>query len=283
MTLKILGILAGLSFASAAQAAGCESNFVKNGNFPFARHYSSQVSITGLTRQIAFSQLPIILADQHVQVRQSDPVTGIIIGEVPSAPFVPSQAITAQFSEAGGIGSVRLDYSIKPDVMMSTNNMTQEICGALGRLTDGSGRRPIESPARLSYAPVANGQMIAPAPLPEPIESRQFANQMLSIKDNPARIALNYAKKRFRVSGKVVSISEDYRGYAVRLEGVAFSSADEDIPSSNEMMVVCHVPLAQISAAAALTPNQRGTLVGRFDRLENHSRLPVISLEDCGR
>jgi hypothetical protein len=273
-----------LAFAPASVAANCESEMSQQGSFPGARHYASRTSIAGLTRQIAFSQLPIIFADKNILVRTQDWTSGLITGATPASTFYPPQAVSAQFSEMNGIGTVKLDYSIKADVLMSKRTMTREICGALGRLTDASGRRATDLPT-LPLAHSTTPRLLASVAesAPAPIEASSLAQRLLGIRNNPARIALQFGRKQLRVTGMVVSISEDYRGYAVRMEGLPFASNDLDVPDKNEMIIVCHVPQAQISAAAALTPNQRGTLTGRFDRLENHSRLPVISLEDCGR
>jgi hypothetical protein len=254
------------------RAAQCEGRFVHVGAYPGLQQYSSRVDIPGLTMATAFSQLHTLFAENGMRVLSEDRRQGLIVGELPAALFFPAQPITAQYGSSAGIGTVQLINIIKNGVIATQANMRRQVCGILNRLTDAVGRRP-DDPAPKQVAVVR-----PPAPLP--IESAELAREVALARENPARIKEQFGGKSFRVSGTVLQITDSYRGYSVHFAGAPVQGRGDDDATS--MLVVCYVPKARANAAAALYPDQRGTLTGRFDRLENHSLLPEVALEDCG-
>ncbi len=256
-----------------AKASQCEAHFASQGSYPSVRTYSSHVDIAGLTMSIAFYQLRIILKDSGMRVLEEDRNKGVVHAEIPAAPLFPDQPITLQFGSAAGVGRVQMINTVKSGVIVSRAQMDRQICAVLNRLTDAEGRRAGDPPA----------QQVSPArpPAPLAIDAADLAAQVVQARENPARIQSLFGGKSFRITGTVLQITETYRGYAVHFSGVPIQSSVDG--ERNAMLIVCYVPKARAQSAASLYPNQRGTLTGRFDRLENHTFLPEVALEDCAR
>ncbi len=302
--------LVAAAFACPACAAPCEDNFTVQGAFMAPQQFSSYVTIAGGTIPLAFSQLRTIFAENGIRILSEDRVHGTLSAELPKAPFIPSQPITAQFSSNKGWGTVRLVNTTQNGVTVTQSKMKRRVCGILNRLTDPSGRSPFSGPmapvqtaqanmvrpvapkARLApvQSPAAPPQRQArpatqstapPQPSFKVIESTELAQQIKTARDNPARINTVYHDQNYRLSGLITRIDETRKGYSVIFEGVSVDTGRLDLEPKTTLQIICHVPLANARSAAVLYPKQRGTLTGRFDRVENHSLLPTISLEEC--
>lgn len=275
-------VVTGLT-ASPAVATMCDTNFEQRGTYPERRHYVSHVDIPGTTPAIAFGQLKTIFAETGIRVLSEDRAVGQIIAEMPARTLIPAQPVTVHYTEAEQVGRVELVWTVKEELIMSRRSMQRDICAVLGRLTDADGRVPTEPQPRLAFSPaVITAVPVVQGPAFIDIEASDLARQVSLARDNPARINASFGGKTYRVSGVVRRVAETYAGYDVQFDGIAIPTADSDYIRETRMQIVCHVPKAKIAAAAAVYPDQRGTLTGKFERLENHSLLPQISLGDCG-
>lgn len=254
-------------FAAKAHAAGCEANFERRGHFPDRHLYFSSVDIAGLTAGQAFDQIRKIFADMGIRITNEDRPASVLKAELPATLFTETQHITVRYGRLNDIGNVQMAQTVNPGVIMTGGIMRRQICMALNRLA---------GPIAPRAASLPKGALI------QPISATELARKVQQARENPARIKTLFSGRQFRVTGLVERVSETHNGYAVEFEGISVPTTLVGNKENTTLRVVCYIPKARATSAAALYPNASGTLTGRFYRIENHSLMPEINLDDCG-
>ncbi len=253
--------------ATPAVAVTCEESFQKKGDFFNGSAFAARVQVEGLSVEKAFSQLRPILARDGIRVLSTDLTTGEMKAQNPATPFQRALPIDVFASVDNNIATVEMVFTLPGGVTAKRETVKKHLCGALNQLQ-----------------PPATATSTAPAQVVDPtsaiaIEAIALANQVKEAAGNPARIRLNFIGKTFRVSGKVLDISEGNGSYAVSFEGDRPTTGSSSTKNTNRMAIMCTMAKNQDATVAALQTNQRTTLIGLFQSFDKEANS--IKLEGC--
>jgi hypothetical protein len=251
--------------ATPAVAATCEESFQKKGDFFSGSAFSGQVQVEGLTVEKAFAQLRPILARESIKTLSTDLELGVMKAENPATPFQRALPIDVFATKRGTALNVEMIFTLPGGVGASKSTVKKYICGALNQL--------LPANATVSTISPKVDPLTATA-----IDANVLAKQVKESADNPARIRVNFIGKTFRVSGKVLGIADKEGLYTVSFDGTQPASGASPAKPM-PMAVQCTMAKGQDAAVAALTTNQRATLVGLFQGFDNQAN--VIKLLDC--
>jgi hypothetical protein len=252
-----------------ARAGTCEGNVAKSGSFLAGQQFRVQAKIPQLNIDDAFRQLRAIYAISNIKVVGEDQANGVLKAETRGNLLVLPQLIGASVREEGGSSTLRMTYDIKPAELVSGRWIARHMCSVLVQIRGG-----------------ASAQTVAPRPAARdtvtPIEASALARSVNAAAPNPAKLDVDFVGRRYQVSGRVLSILEARGGYAVWFEGLPPVDPSEPAWVRPQLAVKCFVPKQAAPSAAALTVSARGTLTGRFSRLDTDPRAPAVILQDCG-
>jgi hypothetical protein len=246
-----------------AHAAACAEGFAKTGNVLTGQQFSTQIMVPGLTVETAFQQLRTIFIEARIRVMQEDRANGLMKAEIGARPFVPPQTIDVFYANVGSAGRVQMIYTLRPGTATTSAAARKQMCDLLDRVT-----------APRSTSPERAENVTA-------ITSIQLAQQILQIRDNPARLKTQFVDRLFRVHGRILKIAETQGGFAVAFEAEPPETGAAEGRSWAKIAVSCKVLSAQTKAVAKLDLNAGGVLIGRFTRFDDYRATPTIMLEDC--
>ncbi|WP_404786337.1 hypothetical protein [Altericista sp. CCNU0014] len=246
-------------------ATTCEESFQKKGDFLDGSAFSARVQVEGGTVEKAFSQLRPILARDGIKTLSSDISTGVLKAENPATLFQRALPIDVFASVDGTLLNVEMVFTLPSGVGASRETVKKHLCGALNQLlpkVDLAATPPVK----------ADSATIA-------VEAKMLAKQVKESANNPARLRVNFIGKIFEVSGKVLSIAENASSYTVAFDGDPLVTGKVSTEKANRTTVLCAMAKNQDAAVAALQPDRRATLVGRFQGFD--SKANTIQLQDC--
>ncbi|NJP12359.1 MAG: hypothetical protein HC866_25230 [Leptolyngbyaceae cyanobacterium RU_5_1] len=256
--------LAFMSLATPAVATTCEESFQKKGDFFNGAAFSARVQVDGLSVEKAFSQLRPILAREGIKTLSTDLSTGVIKAENPATAFQRALPIDVFASTDGTRLNVEMVFTLPSGVTARRETVKKYLCNALNQLVP-ERTTTAESPSKVEPA--------------IEIDASTLTKRVKESADNPARIRLNFIGKTFRVSGKVLNISDTDGAYTVAFDGVPPTTGKSSTEKTNRTMVLCMMAKKQDATVAALQTNQRATLVGRFQGFD--TKTNSILLQDC--
>jgi hypothetical protein len=260
---SLLLTLALLSIATPGFAATCDESFQKKGDFFNGTAFSGRVQVEELSIEKAFSQLRVILAREGIRTVSADVSTGVLKAENPATPFQRALPIDVFALADGNLLNVEMVFTLPGGVGASKSTVKKYICGALNQLLP----QTPPTPAVQADSTVTD------------VDTITLAKQVTAAADNPARLRLNFIGKTFRVSGKVVGISDQAGSYSVSLDGTPPTAGTSSASKTNRTTILCTMAKNQDAAVAALQTHQRATLVGRFQSFD--SKTNSIKLQDC--
>jgi hypothetical protein len=255
-----------LCLATPAVATTCEESFQKKGDFFNGAAFTARVQVDGLSIEKAFSQLRPILAREGIKTLSTDLNLGVMKAENPATPFQRALPVDVFASKDDNLLNVEMVFTLPGGVGASRKTVKKYLCGALNQLLP-SGTATAETTPKAD--PTAALE----------IEANTLAKQVKEAADNPARIRLNFIGKTFRVSGKVLGISDNDGGYTVSFDGRQPAAANKPNEKTTGTTVLCTMAKGQDAAVAALKINQGATLVGLFQGFDNKANS--IKLQDC--
>jgi len=258
LTLAILGLA-----SSPALATTCEESFQKKGDFLNGSAFSARVQIEGGTVEKAFSQLRPILARDGIKTISTDVSTGIMKAENPATMFQRALPIDVFASLDGTLLNVEMVFTLPSGVTARQETVRGHLCNALNQLL----------PKPVAAAPPVKNDATAIT-----IDASTLASQVKEAADNPARLRLNFIDKTFRVTGKVVGITEADGSYRVAFDSNP-AAGTSPAGSKTRMAIFCTMAKNQDAAVAALQTNRSATLVGRFQKFD--SETSTIHLQGC--
>lgn len=259
LTLAFLGLA-----SSPALATTCEESFQKKGDFLNGSAFSARVQIEGGSVEKAFSQLRPILARDGIKTISTDVSSGILKAENPATMFQRALPIDVFASLDGTLLNVEMVFTLPSGVTARQETVRGHLCNALNQLL----------PKQEAAAPPVKNDGTATA-----IDASTLATQVKEAADNPARLRLNFIDKTFRVTGKVVGITEANGSYRVAFDGNPPASGNSPAGSKNRTAIFCTMAKNQDAAVAALQTNRSATLVGRFQKYD--SETSTIHLQGC--
>lgn len=253
-----------LSMPGSALAETCPKTVIASGDILGGRQYRAQAAVPHLSVDGVFRQLRAIYAMSNIRIVSENPTVGLMQAEIAATAFEQARLISVLVREEGETGTVQMSYAIKAGELVNGGSIRKHLCSVLTQLV---GRPPEGGKA------TANGV--------RPVKSRALAQQVDAAKANPAKLDTSFVGRLYQVSGLVLRVSIVSRGYAVWFEGLPMLTSNQPGADRPRLAVQCIVSKEHAEAAAGLTVTQRGTLVGRFARLNQDPRAPAVVLEDC--
>jgi hypothetical protein len=255
-----------LCLATPAVATTCEESFQKKGDFFNGAAFAARVQVDGLSVEKAFAQLRPILAREGIKTLSTDLELGVMKAENPATFTQRALPIDVFASKDGNLLNVEMVFTLPGGVGASRETVKKYLCDALNQLLP-------KTTTTAETLPKAD-----PTAALE-IEANTLAKQVKEAADNPARIRVNFMGKTFRVSGKVLGISDGDGSYTVSFDAGQPIVANKPKEKSNRMTVLCTMAKGQDATVASLKTNQRATLVGLFQSFDNKANS--IKLQDC--
>ncbi len=249
-----------LAFPSLAIAGPCEDSFDRRAKVFKSMQFSAQVEVPGMSVDSAFQQLRTVFPNYGIRVIREDRASGQLNAETAESIGTEGKPVDIFYSNAGNRGLVQMTYSRATNLLRKKTAIRTQMCAILNQLT---AARPMMNGGAQPYGgqPVIAGAIT--------IESVQLAQQVNAARDNPARIRTLFSGNLYRMSGRILSITETKKGrYAVAFEG-------------GNASVTCQTASGQDRAIALLETGRRETLVGRFSKFDEKATPPAAVLEDC--
>jgi len=258
--------------AGTAQAGQCEDGFVKKGNPVTGLRFIATTSVPGMTPDSAIGQLKGIVAAKGYDVLVAEPAGGSMLIEQPATGKARSFPIEIAATEAGGVGSVRMEAKLRGAMGVPEAAAKAEMCGILAQLKGGKAGQALAARGM-------GAQTAAAAPLRMSV--LRFSQDLSGeANKNPASIPLRYKNKSFTLYGPVASV--DAMGDSYRVEYKLLSNVLTDIVpgrSTADLAVICVLAKGQGVFALGLKPDKHVEMTGMFDSYEGGRSQ--IWLKDC--
>ncbi len=291
-----IALLSGLQ-PLAAHAASCEASIVKRGTFFEGARYEVQVEIPQMSVATAFQQLRSIYQISKIRILSEDKAGGMMKAELGATLFEQAIPITISASGQATSNRLRMAYDVRPGEVVGGGWVRRHMCSVLAQIramvpsiqppSSQTARSALTRPPPPSLLTGQNLVKPVSATAPSPavsatiIETSTLAAQVIQARSNPARLDANFIGRTFRVSGLVSNIAIRSGGYAVWFEGEPQKGSEEEQWQNPSLAIKCLVSRTEVQAAAALSMGSRGTLTGRFSKLDDDPRAPAVILENC--
>lgn len=238
---------------AAASAATCEQSFAKRGSLLTGLNFTAEVEAPDLTPASAVGQLRGVALNRKYDVILEEADAGSLLIEQPASGVARSFPILVTATEAGGVGTVRMEVKMPAGMATSADAVRTEVCAMLSQVkggraglaaaTEGMGAKSVNAPTRIDAVTL----------------STQFARESMK---NDAALPLRYKGKAFSVWGAVDHVMKD--GEYIR---VAFDTPEPrdrairlDLPGDPGFMVYISCLMARGQSAYALTL-KKGALI----------------------
>ncbi len=262
MLLRILASSIVLTIASPASGMTCAQAIVSSGSLFSGQQFATQLTVPGLTKGEALRKLSALFRASGLRVTLDDRAKGLLKANIGAKLLEPARAIDIHYSQNGDTGVIHMAQRYPPGIIAPGGLARKQICAALAQVR-------AKEMIPTAYTSVAVARRVIP------VRSIELATQVRRAQDNPARIRTEFVDQLYRVNGRVLKIREAGDGYTVAFE------ADPEANERNWPRIALTCQVGNPRAAAALTLNEAGTLIGRFARYDEYRATPTIMLEDC--
>jgi hypothetical protein len=250
-----------------AQAATCQQSVVKSGSLWSGHQFSAQAEAQGLSVDTAFKSVRAQFNAAGLRVFQDDPLRGRIVADASAKLLEPARQVTLDYRQGRETATIRIVQSYPPGVMMSATAAGDQLCNTFAQLFRDA---RVQQAVQTRRPPPAIG-----------IDATALALQVKDARDNPARVNTQFIGRIYRVGGTVRRITETQTGYAVAFEVEPRLAEFEVRKAWIGIDVTCKVERARAPTVAALSINERASLIGRFAKFDDYRATPTIILEDC--
>jgi hypothetical protein len=258
--------------SGSAQAATCESSFVKGGNPLTGLRFTAQIALPGLTPASAIGQVRGMVQAKGYDVLATEAEGGSMLIEQPQIGRTRGFPITITATTNNDVGTVRMDAKLKPAMTVGSDAVRTELCGILNQIRAGQAGNVA---AAKGMTAGANG---APLALSALLLSNQIS---VEAQRNPASIPARYGSKSFIVNGRVDSLDLTRGIYSVLFD--VPEPHDQPLPLSRPTTfktdIICQMAKGQSVYALQLKPGKSVKLAGVYSHYDDIGHAFVI--KDC--
>lgn len=257
MRMLLAAVLAALP--ALAQAATCEASFTKTVNPLMGSQYAASVTIEGLSRASAMTQMRGVAQKHSLSVLVDEPEAGSMLLEDPETFQHKAIPIVVSVAEAGRATTVEMVIKTGSGAFAKTDAMRAAICGMLADL------KPGRSTAMASAGPSPPVRMQAF------VLSQQVSREE---RENPATIPLRHRGRAYTLVGVVDYVIKDGDAYRVAFDVAPKTELLGPLPGVVGLPVgiSCLMGPGQTAYALSLRKTNKVTLTGVFHQYDAFKR-----------
>jgi len=257
---------------ASAQAATCESSFVKGGNPFTGLRFTAQIALPGLTPASAIGQVRGMVQAKGYDVLATEAEGGSMLIEQPQIGRTRGFPITITATTDNGVGTVRMEAKLKPAMTVGSDAVRTELCGILNQVRAG----------QAGNAAAAKGMTAGANGAPLALSALLLSNQIsVEAQRNPASIPARYGSKSFIVNGRVDSLDLTRGIYSVLFD--VPEPHDQPLqlsrPTTFKTDIICQMAKGQSVYALQLKPGKSVKLTGVYSHYDDIGHAFVI--KDC--
>lgn len=250
--------------AAPALAGECETNFKREGNPLTGLRYTSSVSVSGLTKESAISQMAAIGRKNGYDVLEEDGANGVLILEQPESVMARSFPISITAESEAGATTVGALVKMNRGALTTGGAVSKELCSMLASVKPGAAGRAV----------AASGPAQAK---PQAMLATNFVSMIQrQSNENYAMVATRHQGKRYTLKGWASNVHGSGGRYSVFFQG-SREVAGDTIGSLMDVKVMCRMAPDAKAFAMTMREGDRINLTGTFAGFNSS----VVELTDC--
>lgn len=274
MRLPLASAFALLILPQAAFAATCEQSFAKRGSALTGLTFTAETTAPDLTPTSAVGQVRGLAVKGSYDVILEEADAGSLLIEQPAAGSARPIPIIVTATQAGDVGTVRMEAKLPAGMAAPAEAVKTELCGMLAQVKGG----------KAGLAAASQGMAATSTATPTRIDavtlSIQFAKEAVK---NDAALPLRYKGKAFSVWGKVNHVMKDGEFFRVAFDTP--EARDQpirlDLPGDPgfRVNISCLMGRGQNAYALTLKKGSLTRLTGTFYEYDTFKR--TVWLSEC--